>query len=189
MQLLQICGEPTAKMQYEVNKKYTELTCTSDVSTVNGKPESQNLFPLPVTESTTRVGKKSRADFSEFPGFSDFWGAYPRKTAKEAARKAFARLRPTPELLAVMLHAIERQRAVGMFSDPQFIPHPATWINGRRWEDVPIPRRPAGMTEREARRAAFVAELTGKAPPTLKPGIERSYDDGKTIDATARRVG
>ena len=69
--------------------------------------------------------------------FDRFWGAYPRRQGKEAARKAWAKIRPDDALLAEMLAALERQRASDQWrrDGGQFIPYPATWLNGRRWED------------------------------------------------------
>ena len=69
--------------------------------------------------------------------FDRFWGAYPRHQGKEAARKAWAKIRPDDALLAEMLAALERQRASDQWrrDGGQFIPYPATWLNGRRWED------------------------------------------------------
>ena len=71
--------------------------------------------------------------------FDAFYQAYPRKVAKEAARKAFAKLNPGQELLADMLAALERQKRSRQWAEGggKFVPHPATWLNGRRWEDAP----------------------------------------------------
>lgn len=69
--------------------------------------------------------------------FTRFWTAYPRKTAKEAALKAFAKLKPDETLLQTMLEALDRWKASDQWTRDggQFVPHPATWINGKRWED------------------------------------------------------
>lgn len=71
------------------------------------------------------------------PGFDAFWAAYPRKTAKPAAAKAYARLRPDDALQALILSAVARQSLSPQWTKDggEFIPHPATWLNGRRWED------------------------------------------------------
>lgn len=71
------------------------------------------------------------------PGFDAFWSAYPRKTAKPQAAKAFARLRPDESLLAQMLSALALQSQSDQWQRDggQFIPHASTWINNRRWED------------------------------------------------------
>lgn len=71
------------------------------------------------------------------PGFDAFWSAYPRKTAKPQAAKAFARIVHSEDLLPQMLAAIARQRRSPQWTKDggEFIPHPSTWLNGRRWED------------------------------------------------------
>ena len=57
--------------------------------------------------------------------FDQFWAVYPRKVSKETARKAFLKLNPDEDLLAVMIEAIERQKQSPQWRDVQFIPHPA----------------------------------------------------------------
>jgi hypothetical protein len=71
------------------------------------------------------------------PGFDRFWTAYPRKTAKPKALQAFVKLRPDEALLSAILAAIAVQATWEQWTKDggQFIPHPATWLNGRRWED------------------------------------------------------
>lgn len=71
--------------------------------------------------------------------FDDFWTAYPRKLGKGDARRAWLRLRPDAVLRAAMLTAITTQRGSPDWQrdDGRFIPYPATWLNGRRWEDEP----------------------------------------------------
>ena len=69
--------------------------------------------------------------------FDLFWDAYPRKTGKQDAIKAFQRLNPNDALMQTIIGAIDRQKLSPQWTKDggQFIPHPATWINGRRWED------------------------------------------------------
>lgn len=69
--------------------------------------------------------------------FEDFWSAYPRKTDKAGARKAFEKLNPDEELLTDMVIAIGKQKNSQQWleSGGRFIPYPASWLNHRRWED------------------------------------------------------
>jgi uncharacterized protein YdaU (DUF1376 family) len=71
--------------------------------------------------------------------FERFYTAYPRKVGKVPALRAFVARQPTPELVALMIAAIEKQglRAKCQSGDAQFVPHPATWLNAARWEDEP----------------------------------------------------
>jgi hypothetical protein len=68
--------------------------------------------------------------------FEVFWSVYPRRVAKQAAFLVWKKLAPTPELVAIIVAAVERQRrTIWRSTESQFIPHASTWLNGRRWED------------------------------------------------------
>ena len=73
-------------------------------------------------------------------GFDAFWAAYPRKTAKGDARKAWQKLNPSDALVAAILSALDWQKNQPQWlkDDGQFIPYPATWLRGERWEDEPF---------------------------------------------------
>lgn len=120
--------------------------CTSKPTTV--KP----LTVLPLSENDTQVNKHlSKQTSSNTPKapnggeedllFVRFWASYPRKQYKDRARKAWAKIRVTPELLDQMLTALEAAKLSDqwMRDEGRFIPHPATWLNGRCWEDDPGP--------------------------------------------------
>jgi hypothetical protein len=73
--------------------------------------------------------------------FDGFWAAYPRKTAKGAAEKSFSAACKAiggPDPPGVLMEAL--RRVIPTWTDAQFIPHPATWLNQRRWEDEPHER-------------------------------------------------
>lgn len=69
--------------------------------------------------------------------FEEFWKAYPKKRAKDDARKAFDKRKPTRALLDTMLKALREQAQSAQWQKDagQFIPHPATWLNDGRWQD------------------------------------------------------
>lgn len=71
--------------------------------------------------------------------FDEFWKAYPRKEAKGAARRAFAKHKPDRSLLTKMLASIDGQRRGEQWQRDagKFVPHPATWLNQERWLDEP----------------------------------------------------
>lgn len=119
-------------------------------------------LPLPSSPQTPQqptptppdINTRARADAS----FARFWLAYPRKTAKGDARKAFdkairkLRLDPNNDPERVLIGALERAKAAWV--DAQFIPHPATWLNGERWEDEPetaTPRKAHGKSSADAK--------------------------------------
>ena len=67
--------------------------------------------------------------------FDRFWTLYPRKVAKGTARRAWVRAVKVAGA-EVIVGALEAQVAGGVFRvEKCFVPHPATWLNGERWED------------------------------------------------------
>lgn len=96
----------------------------------------QSVSPVSVSSSVTSLRKKEGSGGKE--GFDEFWTAYPRKVAKSAALKAW---RKVDVELSVILLAVARQKKWPDWTkdNGKFIPHPATWLNGRRWEDEPPP--------------------------------------------------
>ncbi len=71
--------------------------------------------------------------------FDRFWTAYPRREAKEAARRAFTKARRKTDTEQIITGAARFR------DDPnrvaEFTPHPSTWLNAGSWDDEPLPRR------------------------------------------------
>lgn len=63
--------------------------------------------------------------------FDQFWILYPRKVAKRNAEKAWRRMTDVERRKAI--EAIPNHAR--MWEDVAFIPYPATWLNGARWDD------------------------------------------------------
>jgi len=70
--------------------------------------------------------------------FDHFWSAYPRKVGKQKCLRWWKSHKPDATLLQKMLAALEQQTRSRQWQDPQYIPHPYTWLNQGRWEDEPI---------------------------------------------------
>lgn len=84
----------------------------------------------------TEVCSPSASDLTD-DGFATFWERYPKKVAKPQAVKAWKKLKPSGQVLAELMAGLDRQKAGEQWQKGagQFIPHPATWLNARRWED------------------------------------------------------
>ncbi|MCP4117724.1 MAG: helix-turn-helix domain-containing protein [Desulfobacteraceae bacterium] len=92
------------------------------------------------TESNQqKESTKVLKDTVKTASFTDFWKLWPRKVAKREAAKAWKKLSPTELMFVAMVANLEAHANAGDWSDPQYIPHPATWLNGRRWEDAVHP--------------------------------------------------
>lgn len=70
-------------------------------------------------------------------GFEEFWKQYPKKIGKGAAEKAWQKIHPTNGTVQSILTSIAEQKngAAWAKDGGQFIPHPSTWLNQKRWED------------------------------------------------------
>jgi len=91
-----------------------------------------------VTKALPEKRREEKNVYSDL--FNDFWNIYPRKTNKAQAGKAFERLNPKADLLALITKDIQRRLASEEWSltDKQHIPHASTYLNGARWEDEPL---------------------------------------------------
>lgn len=69
--------------------------------------------------------------------FEIFWRAYPKKRGKGPAEKAWAKIKPDDMLLGTMLAKIDQAKQTSQWTKDrgEFIPHPATWLNAKGWED------------------------------------------------------
>jgi len=114
------------------------------------KTTENSCQQLPTTVSSRDAGPRARArDDIDIDNevdidiahsrkeFARFWTAYPRKVGKPAAEKAWgkAKIAQAEPLLAALIW--QRQLPQWKSDGGQFIPHPATYLSQRRWEDVP----------------------------------------------------
>lgn len=120
------------------------------------RTEPEPLVPEPMNETDAQ--------------FAAFWNAYPRKTAKAAARKVWDRAvkaaaKQHPHYAAGSII----DGAIRYAEDPnrldQFTAHATTWLNQERWNDPAEPSRtglqPSRAREREQRTAQALNNVLG----------------------------
>jgi hypothetical protein len=80
--------------------------------------------------------------------FAEFYKAYPNKKNRKKAEAAWKKLNPDKTLQAEIMAGLARAKQSRDWQKDggQYIPHPATWLNGRRWEDdvepAALPKNP-----------------------------------------------
>ena len=99
--------------------------------------------------------------------FAQFWVLYPRRIDKARTEKAWRKINPSESMAVDILAAVKKQK--NGWDDPKYIPHPTTWLNGRRWEDhIDTPK------------------VNGSTPAAHKeykePGIDQGYLDNAAKD-------
>lgn len=105
-----------------------------------------------------------RAARSAGPLFDQFWLAYPRKVAKADAEKAWAKINPEQPLFDEIMRGLSAaaNSQAWLKDGGQFIPHPATWLNGKRWTDA-VSGQPAGQAVAPRQRVMLADRLGGDA--------------------------
>ena len=78
---------------------------------------------------------KSKENNSTNIIFDIFWREYPRKVGKPNAEKVFKKIKPDEGLFNIIMEKLKLYKGTKQWKDPEYIPHPATWLNQRRWED------------------------------------------------------
>lgn len=102
------------------------------------KVEPMLNLPSTYVEPTFNREEKRREEKREKKDcvlFDQFWAIYPRKTSKQIASKAFAKLNDEDQQKAI-------NNIARLYSDTpvQYVPHAATYLNQARWEDEAIVR-------------------------------------------------
>lgn len=78
--------------------------------------------------------------------FERFYAAYPKKTKRPAAERAWQRLDPNEALTVRILADLPARLAGDRRWAEGFVDHPATYLNERVWEDDMEPLRPVPAT-------------------------------------------
>lgn len=120
-----------------------EIICkqmNADESKCSRNPIQSNPIrnPNPNPNPTRAREKDTLTD----DGFDSFWKEYPNRVAKQDAVKAWKKLKVDPELLEKIMTGLSRWKASDEWSRDggRYIPHPASWLNGKRWEDEVKPK-------------------------------------------------
>lgn len=106
-----------------------------DVTQTKGKPITNNHKPITNIKPKPSTPSKLGADDS----FAIFWQSYPKKTAKDAALKAWAKIKDKALTLEACMQALAWQKQSDQWQKDsgQYIPNPATYLNQARWLDEP----------------------------------------------------
>jgi hypothetical protein len=148
--------------------------------------EEEPVQSIPVhstgTRDTTRESRRDTASDNKRDEFDTFWSAYPRKAGKGAAKTAWTKA-VSKASAAHIIAAAERYR-----DDPNredgFTAHAATWLNGERWDDDPLPSRAQSSPamQRHRRNLEFLATLDEE--PRQMSDLELAYlADQKAIQS------
>lgn len=105
-----------------------------------GHPSNQYLTEPKVPTEPTRPTNKIKPSSSALARFDEFWSTYPRRTGKEAARRAWAKALTLADPDVIIAAAARYRDKPGR--EPTYTKHPTTWLNQGCWDDEPDEVRP-----------------------------------------------
>jgi hypothetical protein len=93
-------------------------------------------------EEETPKGVSNAHDLDH--AFEQFWAAYPRKVGRGQARRAFDTAAKKADPAVLVAAAVDfAQWCAAEETEPRYIAHPTTWLNGERWLDERPAHQPA----------------------------------------------
>ena len=115
---------------------------TKEIKPTDNPPLSQNnpvpsqpltTKPLTTNQDNTHSATESPVKYSK--AFLAFWDLYPNRKNKGAAFKAFKKINQSEYV--VIKDGLESAKKSKEWEkdNGQYIPHPASWLNARGWED------------------------------------------------------
>ncbi len=122
------------KLTIEKQKeKYNCRVVQEIVGSARNGFESQNLAPT----KETNTKENNTKELVPLNSFDSFYSAYPKHISKKAAIKAWEKLKPSVELIGIILTFIKQAKTSVEWTQDngKYIPYPATFLNGRKWED------------------------------------------------------
>lgn len=118
-------------------------------------------------------------------GFEPFWEAYPRKVAKPQAMQAWRKIAEAeyPDVLA----GLAMWRESEQWANPQFVPYPATFLNRKQWQDVPI-KGAHGAYNSRARSVATPIERVAERSAFTAASLNSVFGGAQAVAGSARRA-
>lgn len=108
-----------------------------------------------------------------FATFETFWGLYPKRVAKKDAERAWNRVGSADHV--DLLTALVAWRRVWLArGEMQYVPNPASWLNGERWTDELPPGaaiKPPRVATEDKPEQPFVR---GEIPDHIKAAIRKA---------------
>lgn len=155
---------------------------------IEQEPREQDT-PKPRAKRTRRrVGELTPEQQARF----DRWYEdYPRKVAPARAEAAWATIDPDDDMTDRMIAKVREWADSDEWTKEgrRFCPHPASWLNGKRWKDGPPARQQPSspMTVYQGGRSESSVK-DAFAEIRRRRGIEPTSTDSDIIETTARRT-
>jgi hypothetical protein len=128
---------PTFKAHQHINARESISQLPEPDTSTTRQPRVGTRAPRDSDVHGGREGNGKEGNEDNAQRFDQFWTAYPNKSAKQVAIKAFDKAGIDDGILSVMLADIQIRKSSESWQKDggKYIPNPATYLNQRRWED------------------------------------------------------
>jgi hypothetical protein len=126
----------------------------------DGQTDGETDARLPGNGREEEKAKKDKKKITsvEPEGFSEWYEIYPRKIGRHNASRAYAKFVPSSiEAVDLLRQTVKYREEWTSRGDLTYCPHPATWLNGRRFLDHPESKAAAGPGRPAASCADFIS--------------------------------
>ena len=158
-------GYITVQLEYKEGSKqilnrYIKINGEGIDEMIN-TPLQNDVYPIDQkTKVNTTVNTKTNITVNSIGDFDSFWTFYPRKAGKEAARKAWAKLRPDAHIMQLILDNVRERVEKGEWrkDNQSYILHASTYLNQKRWEDEVLEQHTQTRTNPESIKSVSVMD-------------------------------
>jgi hypothetical protein len=158
-------GYITVQLEYKEGSKqilnrYIKINGEGIDEMIN-TPLQNDVYPIDQkTKVNTTVNTKTNITPNSIGDFDSFWRFYPRKAGKEAARKAWAKLRPDEHIMQLILDNVRERVEKGEWrkDNQSYILHASTYLNQKRWEDEVLDQQTQLRTNPESIKSVSVMD-------------------------------
>ena len=114
----------------------TPSSLTPDPRLQTLKTHTPSLNPIANPDGLSHPEKTRGTDYPD--SFLKFWEAYPKKVGKDAAFRAWKKIKRPVETVDAILEALRWQNDLSQWrqNNGRYVPNPATYLNEGRWKDI-----------------------------------------------------
>jgi len=158
-------GYLTVQLEYKEGSKqilnrYMKIN-GEGIDEIINTPLQKDVEPIDQkTKVNTKTNTKTNITVNSIGDFDSFWRFYPRKAGKEAARKAWAKLRPNEHIMQLIADNVKDRVEKGEWrkDNQSFILHASTYLNQKRWEDEVVDQQKQTRTDPESIKGVSVMD-------------------------------
>ena len=158
-------GYLTVQLEYKEGSKqilnrYMKIN-GEGIDEIINTPLQKDVDPIDQkTKVNTKTNTKTNIKVNTIGDFDSFWRFYPRKAGKEAARKAWLKLRPDVHIMQMIADNVKERVDKGEWrkDNQSFILHASTYLNQKRWEDEVLDQQTQKRTDPESIKSVPVMD-------------------------------